>query len=279
VLVTGSAGFTGRYLSQELVQAGHEVIGLASDLCDSQALQDEVNEVQPDSVAHLAAIAYVGHGDANAFYQVNLLGTRNLLQALTNTRTDVRSILLASSANIYGNRSEGVLSEDTSPDPVNDYAVSKLAMEYMANLWLGQLPIIVVRPFNYTGIGQSESFLIPKIVSHFRQRKDIIELGNTEVWREFNDVRTITKIYSKLLTRAPLGETLNICTGNVYSLREVIAICERLTNHNIEITVNQDFVRPNEVRVLKGDNSRLKSILRDFDFYKLEETLSWMLHE
>ncbi len=64
----------------------------------------EVAEIQPEAVAHLAGVAFVGHGDANAFYEVNLIGTRNLLEALDRHAPDVRSVLLASSANVYGNR-------------------------------------------------------------------------------------------------------------------------------------------------------------------------------
>ena len=277
VLVTGLNGFTGYYLKAELEASGHTVIGLQSDLTDQEAVTAEISETQPNAVAHLAAVAFVGHGDANAFYEVNLIGTRNLLQALAQHVPVVRSILLASSANVYGNRSEGILSEDSSPDPVNDYAVSKLAMEKMANLWVEQLPLFIVRPFNYTGVGQDEKFLIPKIVAHFREKKTVIELGNLEVWRDFGDVRVVTNAYRQLLEKCPIGETINICTGQTHTLREIIAMCEKITGHNIEVQVNPEFVRANEVRVLSGDNCRLKGLTSDWQSKRLEDTLSWML--
>jgi len=278
-LVTGLNGFTGQYIKAELEANGHTVIGLSSDLTNFEAVTAEITRIQPEAVIHLAGIAFVGNANANAFYDVNLIGTRNLLDALAQNASNVQSVLLASSANIYGNRSEGILSEDAKPEPTNDYAVSKLAMEHMAHLWAERLPLFIVRPFNYTGVGQDEKFLIPKIVSHFREKKPVIELGNLEVWREFGDVRVVAEIYRKLLEKCPVGETLNVCTGQTYSLREVVALCEKITGHSIEIQVNSKFVRANEVRILTGDNSRLKNVIGDCHSYNLEDTLRWMLQE
>jgi len=145
VLVTGHDGFTGCYVQSELESLGHEVIGLASDLTEPEAVRSEIAQAQPEAVIHLAGIAFVAHGNANSFYEVNLIGTRNLLSALAGNASRVRSVLLVSSANVYGNKSEGVLTEAVTPDPPNDYAISKWAMEKMAKLWLDQLPIFIVR--------------------------------------------------------------------------------------------------------------------------------------
>ena len=276
-LVTGVEGFTGHFVKAELEANGHIVVGLNSDLTDANAVTDEVLEIQPEAVIHLAGIAFVGDENANAFYDVNLVGTRNLLDALSKQASKLSSVLVTSSANVYGNTTGGVLDENVPPNPSNDYAVSKLAMEYMTRLWDKKLPLCIVRPFNYTGIGQNEKFLIPKIVKHFRDKKSVIELGNLDVWREFGDVRTVATIYRMLIENCPAGETLNVCTGQTYSLKEVISLCEKLTGHKIEIKVNPEFVRENEVRELKGDNSRLLKLVDDFNLYAFEETLSWML--
>jgi len=278
VLVTGLDGFTGRYVKVELESCGHEVLGFSGDLTDIEGVNLEIAALRPDAVIHLAAIAFVGHGAANAFYEVNLIGTRNLLAALAEYTPEIQSVLLVSSANIYGNSSEGRISEETVPDPANDYAVSKAAMEYMARLWRAELPICIARPFNYTGVGQDEKFLIPKIVSHFRRKKTIIELGNLDVWREFGDVRTVAYIYRKLLEINPAGETVNICTGHAYSLRDVVQICEKISGHTVTIKVNPEFVRSNEVKILLGDNSRLSALIGDLEKPKLKDTLSWMLN-
>ncbi len=280
-LITGLSGFAGHYVQAELEAHGHTVVGLSSDLTDLGAVAAEIDSVQPEVVLHLAGITFVGNGNvnANSFYAVNLIGTRNLLEALALHVPNVKSVLLASSGYIYGSRSEGVLREDTVPDPANDYAVSKYAMEQMAHLWAKRLPLFIVRPFNYTGIGQDEKFLIPKIVAHFRERKQLIELGNLDVWREFGDVRAVADAYRRLLELRPVDATLNICTAQAHSLREVVALCEKITGHSIEIKVNPDFVRENDVRVMTGDNSRLMALLGDWHTYDLEETLAWMLND
>ncbi|BBR59513.1 MULTISPECIES: GDP-mannose 4,6-dehydratase [Enterobacteriaceae] len=287
-LVTGINGFTGRYVAAELSAAGYRVFGLGTasdsqpdcyqvDLMDASNLKKIVNQIQPNVVVHLAAIAYVGHGDADAFYNVNLLGTRNLLQALSECTSTIDSILLASSANVYGNSTTGQLPETTVANPANDYAVSKLAMEYMAKLWIDKLPIFITRPFNYTGVGQAENFLLPKIVKHFKEKAATIELGNIDVWRDFTDVRALSSAYVKLLEIKPHAEVINICSGRTYSLRKTIELCEKITGHHINVQVNPNFVRANEVKTLSGDTTKLKSFIPDWNVPPLEETLRWML--
>jgi nucleoside-diphosphate-sugar epimerase len=276
-LITGLEGLTGRYLQAELLAHGHEVIGLRADLTDAKTLEADMQVLQPDAVVHLAGISFVGHGDPNDFYRVNLLGTRNLLTSLAGCGRRPNCVLLASSANVYGNSNAGVLSEDMPPNPANDYAVSKLAMEYMARLWLDMLPIVIVRPFNYTGIGQSESFLIPKIVSHFRQGKRIIELGNLDVWRDFSDVRKVARAYRRLLEVVPAGETVNICSGRATSLREVLRAAVDFSGHEIEVRVNPALVRINEVRTLCGDVSKMNQLIGDCQMPPFQETLRWMI--
>lgn len=289
-LITGIKGFTGQYVAAELERHGWDVWGTGShdaedvqyrraDLMDARALQEVVQEVQPDAVVHLAAIAFVGHGDPEAFYRVNVIGTRNLLSALASCPKKPRCTLLASSANVYGNSTEGTLHESTVLNPANDYAVSKLAMEYMAKLWADSLPIVITRPFNYTGVGQSESFLLPKIVSHFRRNADVIQLGNLDVWRDFSDVRSVAHAYRHLLETAPSGEIVNVCSEQAYSLREVIAMAERITGHKISVEVNPQFVRKNEIKTLSGDASKLRSLIGEWQPRPLEETLRWMLEQ
>ena len=296
VLITGADSFTGRYLAAALHQAGHEVHGLVrapitggvagvhtlhvADLADAAGLAAVVRDVQPHQVAHLAAISFVAHGDVAAIYATNVVGTRNLLEALATSNAPLQSVLLASSANVYGNSVGGMLNEATPPAPANDYAVSKLAMEYVARLYAGRLPIVVTRPFNYTGVGQAESFLIPKIISHVRRRAPLIELGNLDVARDFSDVRTVVQLYQRLLgTPAAVGQTFNVCAGKAWTLNEVLAMVRTISGHDFEVRVNPAFVRANEVQTLLGSRDKLDAAVGAVPQIELQDTLRWMLEQ
>lgn len=290
-LITGLRGFTGRYVAQELAAAGYHVFGTAThgeqagddvlqvDLCDRDAVHALVAQVQPDVVVHLAGIAFVAHANVDQIYRVNIVGTRNLLDALAAQAKAPSAVLLASSANIYGNAGnagQGVLGETTPPAPANDYAVSKLAMEHMAQLWSDKLPIIIVRPFNYTGVGQSEQFLLPKIVGHFRRAAPVIELGNLAIARDFSDVRIVAASYRRLLQACPAGQTFNVCSGTAHALSDVIALMSSIAGYQIDVRVNPAFVRAKDVLTLSGDKGRLDGVIGAITPIPLVDTLRWM---
>jgi nucleoside-diphosphate-sugar epimerase len=213
-------------------------------------------------------------------YKTNVVGTRHLLEALAKGTAPLDAVLLASSANVYGNAMGGVLTEDTLPAPANDYAVSKLAMEYVARLYSDRLPLVLARPFNYTGVGQTESFLIPKIVNHIRRRAAFIELGNLHVARDFSDVRMVVQYYQRLLEiPAAVGQTLNVCSGSAYTLNEVLTMAQEIAGHALEVRVNPAFVRTNEVKQLMGSRARLDAVVGHVPQIGLADTLAWMLSE
>lgn len=287
-LITGLRGFTGRYLARELAAAGYRVFGSVQpgrapmpdvfgvDLCQRDAVAAMVAEVQPDVVAHLAGISYVAHASAEQLYRVNIMGTRNLLEALAAQRRRPSAVLLASSANVYGNAGGGVIDEGVTPAPANDYAVSKMAMECMACLWSERLSLTIVRPFNYTGVGQAAHFLLPKIVAHFKRRERRIELGNLEIARDISDVRTVAASYRRLLAAGPAGELVNICSGTAYTLAKVLAIMADIAGYRIEVGVNPALVRASEVRSLAGSDARLRALIGPQAPIALADTLRWM---
>jgi nucleoside-diphosphate-sugar epimerase len=169
--------------------------------------------------------------------------------------------VLASSATVYGNQGKEVLDESMCPSPVNHYGCSKLSMEHMAANYFDRFNIIVTRPFNYTGPGQRKHFLIPKIVSHFKEEKKEIELGNVHVAREFNDIHYVTEIYYRLLLCSAKSVTVNLSSNQPVKLLDVIDEMQKIAGYEIEIKVNPVFVRPNEIRSLAGSIERLGSII------------------
>ncbi|PCE25239.1 GDP-mannose 4,6 dehydratase [Paraburkholderia acidicola] len=287
-LITGARGFTGAYVRDELQRAGFEVAGtLAGNeapgsnehVLDITSLDDcrrVIGEVQPTHIVHLAAISFVAHDDALAMYNVNVLGTLNLLQACVDVGVRPDKILIASSANVYGNAG-GVIDESVVPAPVNHYAASKLAMEHLVRTWFDRLPIVVTRPFNYTGRGQAARFLVPKIVEHFVQRRALIELGNLDVARDFSDVRTVAQTYRALLESAVAGEVVNVCSEHARTLHEVVDMVRDASGHDLEIRVNPAFVRDNEVKLLVGSVAKLRKLVPDVQPVDFAETIRWMV--
>ena len=279
ILLTGAAGFTGHFFKLAAEAAGYQVEALQSDLTDKTAVAAEVLQAAPDAVVHLAAISFVGHADDTAFYGVNVVGTMNLLAGLAALPVTPSKVLLASSANVYGNCDASPITEEQAAAPVNHYAMSKLAMEHMAHTYLDRLPVVFSRPFNYTGPGQSPNFLIPKLVGHFAQRAAAIELGNLHVEREFNDVRMVCDAYLALLTQGVSGEVYNVCSGQPYTLQHMIGLLSEMTGCTMDVRVNPAFVRANEVHRLCGNPNKLLACTGGLPEYRLRDTLQWMLQK
>ncbi|MBC2651527.1 GDP-mannose 4,6-dehydratase [Novosphingobium flavum] len=294
ILLTGAEGFTGRYLAQSLAERGWQAHGFVRpgtdlarvggdmacvpvDLRDSAATAEAVASIRPDAVIHLAGISSPVHGSVEEIYATNLIGTRHLLAALAELGSAPRTIL-ASSANVYDAGLSGLIAEDAPVAPVNDYGVSKLAMESLRGVFAARLPIVVTRPFNYTGVGQSTRFVIPKIIAALRAGADSVELGNIDVYRDWSDVRFVSDCYARLVDcPAAVGGTFNICSGVAVSLREVIAQACAAAGRTMEIRFNPQFARANEIPRLWGDHGRLAGVIGPLAPPPIAETLRWML--
>ena len=285
VLLTGAEGFTGVLMRTDLESAGYQVVGSAVsnprpgdvtlDIESADACRTVVDAVAPDYVVHLAGISFV-QSDPARLYSANTVGTTNLLEALATLPVPPRKIVLASSANVYGNREGDRLRESEAPRPASHYAASKFAMELMAANYAARLPLIITRPFNYTGVGQAVNFLVPKIVSHFAQRAAVIELGNIDVERDFSDVEMVVSAYRKLMESSASSITVNICTGIAVSLAAIIAMMEEIAGYRIEVRVNPAFVRSNDVKRLTGDPAAMLAVTGPLDMKPLRFTLERM---
>ena len=263
-------------MAEALAARGINVVPLDCDITDKEAVKAVVARAAPDWVIHLAALSFVGDADLEAFYRVNVFGTLHVLEALDALKKPPTRVLIASSAHIYGSPRIEWIDEHVMPAPVSHYACSKLVMEHMVNPWFERLPMVITRPFNYTGIGQDERFLIPKIVGHFARKASVIELGNLDISRDFSDVREVVSAYLALLDSTVSGIKVNVCGGRATSLRAIIAQMNDLAGYTIDVRVNPAFVRANEIPVLRGDNHLLRELIGQVPSIPLFQTLTDM---
>jgi len=279
VWLLGATGFTGKHLTPELQAAGYQVITSEVDITQAGAVEKTMLQIQPDYIINLAGISFIPDGEGADIYAINTFGPQNILNACLKLKTSPQKIILASSSLIYGQQTQETLDENCTANPINHYGCSKWAMEQIAKTYQDKLNIIITRPFNYTGIGQNNKFLIPKIVAHFKQKEPMISLGNIDIWRDFSDVRWIAKAYTELLT-LKTGKTtkLNLCAGQLTSIREIISLLQEITGHEIKIEINPDFVRKNEIKKQKGSNQSLYKCLPTLTKNtSFKDTLKWML--
>ena len=286
VLITGIDSFTGKHLTKYLEDLGYNVYGTSlfyekdktyqCDITKKEQLKDVVLQVKPDYMIHLSGISFAAHENLEAFYSVNTIGTTNILDTFVELDLAPKKIVLASSATVYGNQGVEVLDESLCPKPANHYGASKYAMECLSQGYFAKLPINIVRPFNYTGVGQSDHFLIPKIVKHFKERKPVIELGNLDVIREFNDVEFVCEVYKRLLETDVSSEIVNICSGRGIKLLDVLDMMNKIAGYKIEVKINPAFVRNDEIKSLTGSSQKLFDLVGKVEQPNFKQTLMKM---
>lgn len=292
IFITGILGFVGTYLSRQLIKEGHDVWGIdrasappkvsSVDLCNKDVLLDVMQKVNPDYVYHLAALSQVGiKGDTSLLYRINIDGTRNILEVCALQEKKPRCIFISSSQ-VYGNvREEDLPTTEMTPiDPVNHYGASKAAGEMLVKAFGKEegLEYVIFRPFNHTGPGQSEYFVVPKIVAAFKSGKDSIRLGNVNTERDFTDVRDVVRAYTCVTKNFPAGETFNIASGKTVKIQEIITILEVLTKRKIIIEHEDGLFRKTEIMSMYGSFEKIKNYLGWEPKIEFSKTLEDMLH-
>jgi len=271
VLITGIDSFTGKHLSSYLEKLGYDVCGTSlfesgykkyqCDITQKKDILDVLQKTNPDYLIHLSGISFAAHGNNEDFYRVNTIGTTNILDSFIELGLRPDKIILASSATVYGNQGFEVLDESLCPKPANHYGASKYAMECLAKNYFSKLNIVIVRPFNYTGIGQADNFLIPKIIKHFKEHQEVIELGNLDVSREFNSVEFVCEVYKRLLESSAFGLVVNIASNRGIKLLDVIDMMNEIAGYTIDVKINPAFVRKDEIKSLTGSSDLLFKII------------------
>lgn len=290
ILITGGTGFTGRPLAQRLGGDGNEVLALGYDprepqavrfdLCNFDSITRTLSEFRPDVIVHLAGIAATQHKVLDQMYSANVVGTANLFAGLLNSNIRPRLVIIASSAQVYGPVVSGMLiDEETSVKPNTHYGISKHAAEEIASIYAREFSVLVCRPFNYTGPGQTTEFLVPKIVEHYVERRREIRLGNLDLYRDLSDVDRVVEAYAGLVTSSPRFDVVNICSGRAVHLADIISIMDDLAGYAMKVVPTPEFLRKDEPRTVVGSPARLEAWLGPLPNPELRETLTRMYEQ
>lgn len=269
LVITGHKGFVGNYLLGQPAIAGlDDIAGAPVDLLDLSALLEALTRLKPTAVLHMAAQSAVPEAfrDPVTTYNVNFIGTQNLLSALKATGFSGR-FLYVSSAEVYGSTAESELpvSEQAATAPLNPYAVSKLAAEMLCHYYsrVEGMDVVIARPFNHIGPGQSTRFAIAdfaKSIAEIRlgKREPVLYVGDLDVTRDFTDVRDVVRAYHLLLEKGQSGHVYNICSGIEQNMAAAVRALAQLAGVEISVIIDPARVRKSSQRRSCGDNSRLK---------------------
>lgn len=272
LLITGGTGFVGSVVQKSLANStnpyGLELVPPQTiELRDPSGLAKLCAETRPDFVIHLAAQSFVPQSFANPHetFEINFLGTLNLLQALK--QSDFKGqLLFVGSGDMYGLVAPESLpvTEDFPLKPRNPYAVSKVAAEALCYQWSQTegMNIVMARPFNHIGPGQSERFVVSDFARQVAEiklglREAEISVGDIDVTRDFTDVRDVVRAYLLLLQQGKSGEAYNVCSGKEIPIREILE--QLLVLAGVRASIKQDSARfrPAEQRRIYGSCDKL----------------------
>jgi GDP-4-dehydro-6-deoxy-D-mannose reductase len=281
ILVTGGTGFAGSHLVEHLA-SDHRVLAWSRsmppddlariaewrrvDILDAAQVAAAIREAKPEAILHLAGLPNVAESwdDTASPLEVNVLGTHRLLEAVRESGLRCR-IVVSGSAHVYG-PSAGPIREDHALAPASPYALSKLAQEQLALATAAEdgIDIIVARSFNHTGARQKPSFVAPSIARQIAQiergrTEPVIRVGNLDTARDLLDVRDVVRAYAALMRRGVPGTVYNVASGIGRPIRAVLDALVARARVPIRIEADASRMRPNDIPVLVGDATRLRS--------------------
>jgi GDP-4-dehydro-6-deoxy-D-mannose reductase len=301
VLVTGAGGFVGRHLLPALAAAfpAAKIIGtgqnggtdISLDITDITAVKAAFESFQPDICVHLAAIAAISaaKGDPDLTWRVNFFGALNVGQAIMAAAPACKMLFISSSETYGASFRPGTPLDETAPlAPMNIYAASKAAAEMgLSALSAEGLRLIRLRPFNHTGAGQSEAFVIPSFAGQIARIEAGLAppemvVGTLETERDFLDVRDVCRAYIACIEhfdRLPNNQVVNIASGQPLKVQNILDLL--LAQSNTAIAVRQDSARLRKAEIMRA--AGIANIARDTLHWQpripLGETLAWILQE
>lgn len=297
VLIFGVGGFVGSYLALELKKSGYEVFGsdqLEEDAVNSDNLsayskanllnKDEVEalllRVEPDAVINLAAISSVGASwnIPQLTMEVNVVGALNIMEAARKLENMPRLMFIGSSEEYEA--IDAPISEETALNANNPYGISKMTQERFAAVYRERygMKIFCVRPFNHTGIGQKDTFVLPSFCKQAAEieksgKPGVIHVGNLATKRDFSDVRDIVRAYRMILESDNDSVIYNVGSGKAYSLQEMLDYIVGLSKQKIEVEVDKERFRPIDTPLVVCDHSKIEKDLGWKPEYSILDTL------
>ena len=262
IFVTGYSGFIGSYLIRRLQDLHAELI-----LCDLQnginiCNWDEVNDLKGfDIIIHLANLSFVpaSFRDPKKFYEVNYLGTLNMLELCRLNKAR----MIYFSSYMYGNPQYQPIDEQHRIEAYNPYAQTKVICESLCKGYNRDfhVPVTIFRPFNIYGKGQNPDFLIPTIINQAKTGKIVIKDDRPK--RDYIHVTDIVEAVILSLKKPytePTLQTYNLGTGESHSVKEIIEIVRTLSGHEVYYECTRE-IRPNEVLDTVADITKIKKEL------------------
>ena len=280
-LITGAYGFVGQHLKKHLEDEGWEVKSSKVDIRSYEDLRNQLDRYRPTHIFHLAAQAYVPESFVNPTrtFEVNTIGSLNLLEAVRQLGIKTK-VLLAGTSEEYG---DGEPSETAMLEPKSPYAISKMAMDYLGQLYARSygLHIVVTRAFNHAGPGRgemyAESAFAKQIVEIEKGTRQVVEHGNLESIRNYTDVRDIVKAYKLAIDLPP--DVYNICSNQNVTMQEVLDILVKNSTAKIQTKVNPALYRPSDFSFKKPSCEKFKKLTGWEPEYTLDLTLQAILED
>ena len=281
-LVTGATGFAGSHLVDHLLEEepsvaawahlrGREshqdhddrVLWHAVDLLDRQAVARALSDLRPSAIYHCAGIAHVGESWSQPVraLSVNVLGTHHVLEGVRDAGLDC-PVLVTGSALVY-RPSTGLIAEEDSIGPSDPYGVSKLAQEMLAAR-ATHAPVFIVRPFNHAGPRQSANYVTSSFARQIAeieagQREPVLRVGNLDSRRDITDVRDTVRAYRLVVRHGKPGRPYNVCSGQAYSIRDLLDALMRVSQTSIRVEIDFDRLRPSDNPVIAGNRARIST--------------------
>jgi UDP-glucose 4-epimerase len=284
VLVTGGAGFIGKHLVKSLLKKGNLVtifdnfsnseksstaslveMGAKIIEGDITKLESIANAIKDhDIVIHLAAKISVEDSIKNPSetFRINVDGTRNVLVACEKQK--VRKLIVASSAAVYGESSQGIkLTENSKINPISPYGESKAVMEQKIREFVSKHNIncVILRFFNIFGVGQSPEYagVITKFIKRISNNKSLHIYGDGMQTRDFVAVQDIVDAIHKAILYDKNG-TYNIASGKSVTIKELAEFMISLSGKNLKI----QYVAPKkgDIRHSQADITLAKKELK-----------------